>query len=843
VRTKPVCALLFVCLFAGLSSARAAAPSGSLIVNGSFEDPVIAGSFQLFSSIPGWQPTGSCGTGNVDVEIDRNAFGAAAEGNQSIELNTTCVNGVSQVVATTPGASYSLAFTFAARPGTTAAQNRMDVRFDGLAVDQLGPRAPGAGLAWSIHQYEVTATGSSATLTFQGSDLTAGDAVGTELDFVSLVPLVLRADPLTEIPESVLLTNIVCPSPSVCIALGFGPTTVTVITDGIPGPRQLIPANLTGLTCVSPTSCFAVGWRRNVGGVLLPITNGVAGPLQTVPGTAFLDAVACASATSCVATGSYFPDGLPPNTAVVVPITAGIAGPPQPVPGVGALLHLSCPSATSCFATGTSLDDSQGVLVPITNGVAGPAQAVAGADFLLDIVCPSPSRCVAVGGEPEFGSIPGFVVAIADGTAGPAQFVSPDVHLESIACTDASHCVAVGDADVSGVGFEGAVVAIDDGVAGPYQAVPGARVLWSVACASTSCVAVGWGNSDNFGPIVPISGGVPGSAQYAGGAGPLWDLTCGAEGCMAVGGAPRYSAGGFLAIRPAATPTISTLASPSVPAGGLISDSSTLTGGFAPTGSVTFTLYGPGDATCANALWSTTAPVGASGVSHSGDVEAGAAGTYNWVAAYSGDLSNLPVSSECGSEPVVITPQTLLGRAYGLSASATLLGLPLINLPPTPDTGEIATTLDSSTSVPCVATLSGPLLAHVLCASVTTTAFPGRSTAVASVADVSLSVATLPTVTIGAVHATSTTTCDGSTGATTIAYLKIGSTVVIAAPTLVAPNTHVTVGPVSLVLNEQVPAATGGLTVNGIDLSVNGGGLAQMNLVMGSARSGIGNCP
>src|SRR6185369_6444142 len=56
----------------GLSSAQAAAPSGSLIVNGSFEDPVIAGSFKLFSSIPGWQPTGSCGPGNVDIEIDRN---------------------------------------------------------------------------------------------------------------------------------------------------------------------------------------------------------------------------------------------------------------------------------------------------------------------------------------------------------------------------------------------------------------------------------------------------------------------------------------------------------------------------------------------------------------------------------------------------------------------------------------------------------------------------------------------------------------------------------------------------------------------------------------------------
>ncbi len=394
--------------------------------------------------------------------------------------------------------------------------------------------------------------------------------------------------------------------------------------------------------------------------------------------------------------------------------------------------------------------------------------------------------------------------------------------------------------------FRGATTAsswpIDNGVAGPVQKVPGTGLLGSVAC-STSCVAVGSDSSFNFDAIVPISGGVPGSAQYAGGASVLWEIACGAGGCMAVGDGFPGSGGGFLTLRPAATPAISTLASPSVPAGGRISDSATLTGGFAPTGTVTFTLYGPGDATCSNALRSTTVPVGAGGVSHSGDFEAGAAGTYNWVATYSGDLNNLPVSSACGSEPVVITAQTLRGRAYGLSANASLLGLTLINQPPTPDTGEIATTLDSSTSVPCVATLSGPLSAHALCASVTTTAFPASSTAVASVADLSLSLATLPTIKTGAVQSTSTTRCDGSTGATTIAYLKIGSTVVIATPTLVAPNTHVTVGPVSLVLNEQVPGPTGGLTVNGIHLSVNGAGLAQTNLVVASARSDIGNCP
>jgi hypothetical protein len=443
--------------------------------------------------------------------------------------------------------------------------------------------------------------------------------------------------------------------------MGFDPTfsntTVTVITDGIPGPTQIIPDfDLTGRTCVSPTSCFLFGTTSDLEGALLPITNGVVGPLQVVPGTSVLYDFACSSATSCVATGFYY-NGFPPDpfdiTAVVVPITDGIAGPRQSVPGAGVLSDVSCPSATSCFATGRTTDN-HGVLVPITNGVPGPAQVVAGTDYLVDIACPSPSTCVAVGGSPFGGSTGGFVVAITGGTAGTTQLISPNVALWSIACTDASHCVAVG-ADIHGADSEGVVVAIDDGVAGSYQAVPGTGLLSRVAC-STSCVAVGSDNSYKFGAIVPISGGVPGSAQYADGAGSLEALACGAGGCMVVGGDPSFSVGGFLAIRPAAHPTISTLASPSVPAGGLISDSATLTGGFAPTGNVTFTLYGPGDNTCSNALWSATVPVGAGGVSHSGDVEVGAAGTYNWVATYSGDLNNLPVSSECGSEPVVITP-------------------------------------------------------------------------------------------------------------------------------------------------------------------------------------------
>jgi len=48
------------------------------------------------------------------------------------------------------------------------------------------------------------------------------------------------------------------------------------------------------------------------------------------------------------------------------------------------------------------------------------------------------------------------------------------------------------------------------------------------------------------------------------------------------------------------TPSISTVASAGITIGGSVSDTATVTGGSSPTGTVTFNLYGPDDATCAN---------------------------------------------------------------------------------------------------------------------------------------------------------------------------------------------------------------------------------------------------
>ncbi len=63
--------------------------------------------------------------------------------------------------------------------------------------------------------------------------------------------------------------------------------------------------------------------------------------------------------------------------------------------------------------------------------------------------------------------------------------------------------------------------------------------------------------------------------------------------------------------------------------------------------------------------------------------------------------------------------------------------------------------------------------------------------------------------------------------------------------TKVAPNTAVTVGVISLVLNEQIPFTTpdDGLTVNAVHIKANALSLTKADVIVASSESDIQNCP
>jgi uncharacterized protein (TIGR03118 family) len=129
----------------------------------------------------------------------------------------------------------------------------------------------------------------------------------------------------------------------------------------------------------------------------------------------------------------------------------------------------------------------------------------------------------------------------------------------------------------------------------------------------------------------------------------------------------------FQTVEHPAKPSISTTAGQPVVLGTNtpLSDSANLTGGSNPTGTITFYLFTPGDpgTNLATAVFTDTLTVnGDSTYSTGTGMTTGSAvptmlGNYEWVAVYSGDMSNSPVSSKFGDEPqkdeearIVLTP-------------------------------------------------------------------------------------------------------------------------------------------------------------------------------------------
>jgi hypothetical protein len=103
-----------------------------------------------------------------------------------------------------------------------------------------------------------------------------------------------------------------------------------------------------------------------------------------------------------------------------------------------------------------------------------------------------------------------------------------------------------------------------------------------------------------------------------------------------------------------ATPSINTTQQPaSATVGSSIADKATVSGGFNPTGTVTFKLYNNPNGTGTPLFTDTEALVG--GMATSAGYTATATGTDYWVATYNGDSKNNPVTSGTALEPVTIT--------------------------------------------------------------------------------------------------------------------------------------------------------------------------------------------
>jgi hypothetical protein len=117
------------------------------------------------------------------------------------------------------------------------------------------------------------------------------------------------------------------------------------------------------------------------------------------------------------------------------------------------------------------------------------------------------------------------------------------------------------------------------------------------------------------------------------------------------------SSGGLVVLRQTAVvarapTTLLTQGSAPATVGGPISDTATLAGGFYPTGTIIFALFGPTDTTCSRApTVILTTPVNGNGTYTSPSFTTTAEGTYRFKTSYSGDTNNAPTGPVTCDEP------------------------------------------------------------------------------------------------------------------------------------------------------------------------------------------------
>jgi hypothetical protein len=178
--------VLVTVLCAGGLPARA-----DLVSNGSFEAPVTTGSF-VETPPDGW----TLSAGQV-VVVDQGWRDpgdiTAANGSQWLALQGRGSEGgaISQTLATTPGATYTLSFAHAALSNggelshltytVDGVANTLTVNSAGTAAVKLTP--------WQNVSYQFTASGTATVLSFAGDQPVDGLFYGSALDHVSVNPV------------------------------------------------------------------------------------------------------------------------------------------------------------------------------------------------------------------------------------------------------------------------------------------------------------------------------------------------------------------------------------------------------------------------------------------------------------------------------------------------------------------------------------------------------------------------------------------------------------------------------------------------------------------------------
>jgi large repetitive protein len=332
---------------------------------------------------------------------------------------------------------------------------------------------------------------------------------------------------------------------------------VRALASAVPQP---LPGTdmVNGVACPTPETCVTVDPFGTAEAFSLGSSGAVTpGPAVTATGGAHVFAVACASASLCVAVGqsNVVPAGEDYIPGFVVPLMISSSGQltvgtAQNVPGSTQLEGIACPTSATCVAVGNVPvpsppappdEGSNGVVVPIAisgSGALSLGTVATASDALgLDgIACPTPTSCVGVG--TGLAPLGGEVVSIGLDSSGQVsvsqELPSPSDALLGLACPTSTECIAGAVVDVVPITVASSAGTLT--VGNPQPVPPESEQVDAVDCPSaTECIAAQGGALEPLsitgsGAIVPGRPAVPDEPVS------LDSLACVGEGqCVAAG--------------------------------------------------------------------------------------------------------------------------------------------------------------------------------------------------------------------------------------------------------------------------------------------------------------------
>jgi len=168
--------------------------SQELVINGSFEEPVLpSSSISVISSITGWTPT----IGTL-IELRNNYVGTASDGDQFVELDVYINSGITQTLGTSASSKYLLSFDYSPRIYQPASTNNIEVYWDGVLIADATDTGSSSN-NWTTYVFDVVSSENSTVLEFRAAG--TSDSLGGNLDNVS-VTLIISPELFCGQPES-----------------------------------------------------------------------------------------------------------------------------------------------------------------------------------------------------------------------------------------------------------------------------------------------------------------------------------------------------------------------------------------------------------------------------------------------------------------------------------------------------------------------------------------------------------------------------------------------------------------------------------------------------------------